>query len=61
LFIQCETCAEKYDGCCSEECTTTYHLPLEEQIELRKGIDKGRHIFNKAKARLRPDIKNKVV
>ncbi len=61
LFIQCEACAEKYDGCCSEECTTVYHLPLEEQIELRKGIDKGRHIFNKAKARLRPDIKNKVI
>jgi UPF0176 protein len=61
LFIQCEACAEKYDGCCSDECTKVYHLPLEEQIELRKGIDKGRHIFNKAKARLRPDIKNKVV
>ena len=61
LFIQCEACAEKYDGCCSEECTTVYHLPLEEQKEIRKGIDKGRHIFNKAKARLRPGIKNKVV
>ena len=60
LFIQCEACAEKYDGCCSEECTTVYHLPIEEQKEIRKGIDKGRHIFNKAKARLRPDIKNKV-
>ena len=61
LFIQCEACAEKYDGCCSEECTTVYHLPLEEQKEVRKGIDKGRHIFNKAKARLRPGIKNKAV
>jgi UPF0176 protein len=61
LFIQCEACAEKYDGCCSEECTTVYHLPLEKQKEIRKGIDKGQHIFNKAKARLRPDIKNKVV
>jgi UPF0176 protein len=61
LFIQCETCAEKYDGCCREECTHVYHLPLEEQMALRKGIDKGRHIFNKAKTRLRPDIKNKAV
>jgi UPF0176 protein len=60
LFIQCEECAALFDGCCSETCTTTYHLPLEEQRELRKGIDKGAHIFNKAKARLRPDIKNKV-
>jgi len=61
LFIQCEACAEKYDGCCSEECTTVYYLPLAEQKEVRKGIDKGRHIFNKAKARLRPGIKNKAV
>jgi UPF0176 protein len=61
LFIQCEACAEKYDGCCSEECTTVYHLPLEEQKEIRKGIDKRQHIFNKAKARLRPGIKNKAV
>jgi UPF0176 protein len=61
LFIQCGACAEKYDGCCHEECTRVYHLPLEEQKEIRKGIDKGRHIFNKAKARLRPDIRNKAV
>ncbi len=60
LFIQCESCAGKFDGCCSAECTTTYHLPLEEQKELRKGLDKGQHIFNKAKARIRADIKNKV-
>jgi UPF0176 protein len=59
LFIQCEDCAKKYDGCCSEACTTTYHLPLEEQKEIRKGIDKGQHIFNKAKARLRPRLNDK--
>ena len=29
-----------------------------EQKELRKGIDKGQHIFNKAKARLRPRLKD---
>lgn len=60
LFIQCAACAATYDGCCSQECATVYHLPLEEQKELRKGIDKGQHIFNKAKARVRPPIKNKV-
>ena len=59
LFIQCEACAEKYDGCCSAECQAVFSLPSEEQRELRKGIDKGQHIFNKAKARLRPPIKNK--
>jgi UPF0176 protein len=56
LFIQCEECAAKYDGCCSEECTTVYHLPLQEQQELRKGIDKGRMVFNKSKQRLRPRL-----
>ena len=60
LFIQCEECAAKYEGCCSVECQDIIHLPEEQQAELRKGIDKGRHIFNKSKARLRPAIKNKV-
>jgi UPF0176 protein len=54
LFIQCPSCASQYEGCCSQACLDTTHLPPEEQKELRKGIDKGRHIFNKAKARLRP-------
>ena len=60
LFIQCDECAAKYEGCCSQECQDIIHLPEEKQAELRKGIDKGRHIFNKSKARLRPPIKNKV-
>lgn len=60
LFIQCEECAAKYEGCCSQDCQDIIHLPEEQQAELRKGIDKGRHIFNKSKARLRPPIKNKV-
>lgn len=56
LFIQCEECAKKYEGCCSKECQDVIHLPLEQQQEVRKGIDKGRNIFNKSKARLRPRL-----
>ncbi|MGF2414593.1 oxygen-dependent tRNA uridine(34) hydroxylase TrhO [Ferruginibacter sp.] len=56
LFIQCETCATQYDGCCSEACQTVYNLPVEEQKELRKGIDKGMMVFNKSKKRLRPRL-----
>ncbi len=52
LFIQCEECKEKYDGCCSKECRDFIHLPAEEQKKLRKGTDKGRNVFNKSKARL---------
>jgi UPF0176 protein len=59
LFIQCAACAEKYNGCCSEECYEVSLLPEVQQKELRKGTDKGQHIFNKAKARLRPRISNK--
>jgi UPF0176 protein len=52
LFIQCEECNKKMEGCCSQDCLDFIHLPAEEQKELRKGIDKGRNVFNKAKARL---------
>jgi UPF0176 protein len=54
LFIQCDECAAKYDGCCSVECHETIHMPSERQKQLRKGIDKGQNIFNKSKIRLRP-------
>ena len=56
LFIQCPTCAEIYAGCCTQSCTDIVHLPIEKQIELRKGIDKGQQIFNKSKQRLRPRL-----
>ena len=56
LFIQCEACATKYDGCCSEECKTVFNLPAEVQKELRKGIVKDAMIFNKSKQRLRPRL-----
>jgi UPF0176 protein len=58
LFIQCEGCRATYDGCCSKECQDFIHLPEEQQKELRKGIDKGRNVFNKSKARLRPRLKD---
>jgi len=53
LFIQCESCAASFEGCCSQECKDTIHLPLERQAAIRKGIDKGQQIFNKSSARLR--------
>jgi len=53
LFIQCKKCAEQYQGCCSQHCTDTINLPEEEQKELRKGIDKGRMVFNKSRQRLK--------
>lgn len=55
LFIQCDKCREKFEGCCSSACRDFIHLPIEEQKELRKGKDKGANIFNKSK-KIRPRI-----
>ena len=55
LFIQCETCAKTFEGCCSKGCQETIHMPLERQKELRKGVRLGQHIFNKSK-KLRPRL-----
>src|SRR5690606_31350224 len=56
LFIQCDECREKYQGCCTVECQTIINLPAEEQKKLRKGKKKenAHAVF---KSRLRPDLK----
>jgi len=56
LFIQCEECKQNYDGCCSIECKEMINLPLERQKQIRKGVDKGRNVFNKSRSRLRPRL-----
>jgi len=56
LFIQCGACTQQFDGCCSPHCTTTYHLPLEEQQKLREGKRNDMMVFNKSKKRLRPTV-----
>lgn len=49
LFIQCEECAQKFEGCCCEKCQHEFHLPIEEQRKLREGRENGIKIFNKSK------------
>jgi len=57
LFIQCEACAEKMNGCCTPSCQSIAALPMEEQIRLRKG--KIKHDAHSVyKSRLRPNLKN---
>jgi UPF0176 protein len=56
LFIQCPECAAKYEECCSKECQAFIHLPLDEQKEIRRGIDKGQNIFNKSRRRRHPKV-----
>ncbi len=50
LFIQCDDCKSAMENCCSTECLEVIHLPLEEQIQLRKGLQVGNKIFRKGKS-----------
>ena len=50
LFIQCDDCKATMGNCCSTECLETIHLPLEEQIKLRRGIQVGNKVFRKGKS-----------
>jgi UPF0176 protein len=50
LFIQCDTCKKKMDGCCSKECKYIYNLPYEEQKALRKGTHNSNKIFKKGRS-----------
>jgi UPF0176 protein len=52
LFIQCRSCAEKMDACCSETCKAVYNLPEEEKKELCKGVKNGMMVFNKSRQRM---------
>lgn len=44
LFIQCESCAEKYHQCCSQKCSDFLQLPEEERKTKRKDM-----VFNGTK------------
>lgn len=49
LFIQCDECAQKFQGCCSDKCKEILTLPQEQQKAIRKGINKGRQVFRKGR------------
>lgn len=46
LFIQCENCREKFQGCCGEECAEIAALPEEKQKEQRRGTP---HFFSNSR------------
>ncbi len=50
LFIQCDSCRNKMQGCCSTECQDIYNLPFEEQKALRKGTHNSNKIFKKGRS-----------
>ena len=49
LFIQCEKCRIKYNGCCSADCEEIYQLPVDDQKKLRKGKKNSNKIFKKGR------------
>ena len=56
LFIQCEECAEKYQGTCTPQCQEIVNLPIEEQRKLRKGKEKD-NAHSVYKSRIRPKLR----
>ena len=50
LFIQCEACKKKHEGCCSPACQEIIQLSEEEQYKLREGIDRGMLTFKKGRS-----------
>ncbi|AOW21071.1 oxygen-dependent tRNA uridine(34) hydroxylase TrhO [Urechidicola croceus] len=50
LFIQCKSCQEKMDTCCSIECKEINALPFEKQKALRKGTHNSNKIFKKGRS-----------
>lgn len=61
LFIQCSSCAQKYDACCSVECQAMHKLPEEERKEKRKGVKNGMMIFNKSRERMDALMKDSAI
>ncbi len=54
LFIQCDSCKDKFENCCSQTCTDTIHLPEEEQKAMRKGKSVSNKIFKKGRSEKLP-------
>jgi UPF0176 protein len=58
LFIQCDECKDKMNGCCTPKCKDFISLPLEQQKFFRKGKKKSGDTKNIYKSRLRPNLKS---
>ncbi len=61
LFIQCETCKEEMNNCCSAQCKEIHAMPYEEQKALRKGQGNSNDIFKKGRGKqltYKKDLRN---
>ena len=53
LFLQCDSCKEKYENCCSVDCIEIINLPSEKQKELRKGTDHKKMYYSHKRVNLK--------
>jgi UPF0176 protein len=62
LFIQCQDCADKMEGCCSDNCRDEIHLPEEERKQRRHGLAQNRQVFRKGRieGKIKPQYENAV-
>ena len=60
LFIQCDSCKEKMENCCSKDCLDVIQLPVEVQKELRKGKEISNKIFKKGRSEKLPFQSNQL-
>jgi len=59
LFIQCESCKEKMDNCCSKDCLVFIQLPEDEQKKQRKGLQNSNLIYKKGRSEKLPFKKHR--
>ena len=56
LFIQCQSCKQQYNGCCTNECKEIITLPEEERISLRSKFHEKYSKSQIYRKRIRPKL-----
>ena len=52
LFLQCSSCQENHENCCSVECIEVANLPEEQRLKLRKGVENKKMYYSHSKVNL---------
>jgi UPF0176 protein len=60
LFIQCEECEVKHEGCCTPQCIDVTQVPEEEQIEIRRKAKETKRYHRHSKVNLRDAFSKEV-
>ena len=56
LFLQCDTCKEKYKNCCSTDCVDISIMPEKQKKLLRKGVENKKLFHRHKKVKLNLNI-----